>query len=288
MKLFDGQHKAVAQIIGNKRKKLQCIVFVEADIAELRLVIYQAHTDLVQQRYKKSHIDAKLADIFAEKVDAYRRQIGDPEAQYSEAIILRGEFKAEVRKYLIAWVIDELRAERAFVDKYAAEDRAAQKTRPLLWQSLEKFVAEFCLVAPANKPSDSPQNYRSDEINNLCFLVDQIEAFAIKGKWDPENPLSKLHQLARTYFYKTAFNNWVVILKEALRFALEQMENAKSFEPLCYRPEFSPQLKDRFIQIIRKLFDDPLWVKELFRTKSRRPTLMELLLKSSSVKAWTT
>lgn len=262
VKIFDGQHKAVAQIIGNNKAKIPCIVFVHPDVDELRVVIYEAHTDFVQQRYKKSHIDAKLAAIYNQRIESYRNQIGDPNATYSEAIILRGEGKANIRKYLLAWIIDEVKEQRQFIENYAAEDRAAQKRRPLLWQSLERMVRQLCKLGPVGKPSDDPTNYRSDEIENFCFILDRIEEYSIQGKWEPKNSESKNHQLARTYYYRTAFNNWIVVLEEALRFALEQMKGAKSFDALCYREEFAPEVRNRFIQILQRLFEHPLWVQE--------------------------
>ncbi len=262
VKIFDGQHKAVAQIIGNNKTKIPCIVFVHPDVAELRVVIYQAHTDFVQQRYKKSHIDAKLADIYKQRIEAYRRQIGDSQARFSEAIILRGESKADIRKFLLASLIDEVQQQRHFVQDYAAEDRAAQRQRPILWQSLERMVRQLCRLDPVEAFSDDTTNFRSDEVENLCFILDQLETYSLSGKWEPENSNSKHHQLARTYYYRTAFNNWIVVLEEALRHALEQMQGKKSFGALCYREEFAPEMKSRFMQITRKLFYHPLWVQE--------------------------
>jgi len=262
IKMFDGQHKAVAQMIGNNRETLPCIVFVHPDVDALRVVIYQAHTDFVQQRYKKSHIDAKLAAIYNQKIEAFRKQVGDPNAQYSEAVILRGEAKAAVRQFLMASIIDEVNSKRTFIQNYGAEDRAAQKEKPVLWQSIERAVRQLCNTEPVDKPSEDALNHRADEVDNLCFILDQIEAASITGKWDPKNPESKSHQLARTYYYRTAFNNWIEILEEALKFSLEQMKGAKVYEAICYREEFSPDIKNRFIQIIRKLFEHPLWVQE--------------------------
>jgi hypothetical protein len=267
VKIFDGQHKAVAQIIGNNKQRIPCIVFVHPDVDELRVVIYQAHTDFVQQRYKKSHIDAKLSDIYRQKIEAYRKQVGDPHARYSEANILRGESKSAIREFLLSSIINEVSQERQFISKYAAEDRSAQKQRPLLWQSLERLIKLFCHLEPVENFSDDVLNYRSDEIENLCFILDQIETHSLIGKWEPENPDSKSHQLARTYYYRTAFNNWIGILEEALRFSLEQMQGAKIYDTLCYREAFSSEVKARFIQIIKKLFDHPLWVQEAIQNE---------------------
>lgn len=256
IKIFDGQHKAVAQIVGNNRTTIPCIVFVHPSVPELRVVIYEAHTDFVQQRYKKSHIDAKLAAIYNQKIEAYRKQIGDPSAPFTEAHILKGESKADIRKFLMASIIAEINSD------YVADDKQSQKRKPILKQSLDRLVGKFCKLEAISKYSDDPENYRPDEVDNLSFILDQIESLAIKDKWSPDNADSLLHKLCRTYFYKTAFNTWIDVLAEALTFALEQKNGARLYEPLCFQKPFSADTKGRFIQIMRKLFEHPLWVQE--------------------------
>ena len=260
MKIFDGQHKAVAQIIGNNKKQIQCLIFVEPNIAKLREVIYQAHTDLVQQKYKKSHIDAKLADIYKQKIEDFRKRVNNPDAPYSEYDIMNGESKANITKFLLSSIIDEIKNERSFIREHVAQDKIEQKNKPVLWQSLERLVSVFCNLQPVSYPSNDNQNFRSEEIENICFILDQIEEFSIKGKWNPDNSDAEHHVLARTYYYRTAFNNWIEILEKALRFSYESMRNKAIEGSLCYREPFDSNIKHRFITVIKKLFDSPLWV----------------------------
>ena len=267
VKIFDGQHKAVAQIIGNNRTKIPCIIFVTPDVDKMREVVYLAHSDFLQQRYKKSHIDAKLAEIYKQKIEAFRKRVGDPNARYSETDILTGESKAITRKFLLASIISEIQLERSFIRDYAAQNRSDQRRRPILWQSIERIIIKLCNLEPVEEFSDSENNFRSDEIENICFILDQIEEYSIKNKWDPDNPESKNHQLSRTYYYRTAFNNWIITLEEALRFALEQMQGAKIYGALCHRKTFSSEIRSRFIFIIKKLFDHPLWVQETIQNE---------------------
>jgi len=266
VKIFDGQHKAVAQIIGNNRTKIPCIIFVTPDVDKMREVVYLAHSDFLQQRYKKSHIDAKLAEIYKQKIEAFRKRVGDLNARYSETDILTGESKAITRKFLLASIISEIQLERSFIRDYAAQNRSDQKRCPILWQSIERII-KLCNLEPVEEFSDSENNFRSDEIENICFILDQIEEYSIKNKWDPDNPESKNHQLSRTYYYRTAFNNWIITLEEALRFALEQMQGAKIYGALCHRKTFSSEIRSRFIFIIKKLFDHPLWVQETIQNE---------------------
>ena len=132
VKLFDGQHKAVAQIVGNNRERIPCIVFVNPDVNALRITVYEAHTDFVQQRYKKSHIDSKLADIYGQKIEAFRRKIGNPNAPYSEADILRGESVPTIRNFLLSSIIKEVNFVTEIIRLYAAESRTDQKEHPIL------------------------------------------------------------------------------------------------------------------------------------------------------------
>ena len=108
VKVFDGQHKAVAQIIGNNRQYISCLIFVHPNIDDLRVVIYQAHTDFVQQKYKKSHIDAKLAEIYEQRINAFRERLGDQNAPYSEAIILQGDTKPKKNQFILSSIIAEI------------------------------------------------------------------------------------------------------------------------------------------------------------------------------------
>jgi hypothetical protein len=262
IKIFDGQHKAVAQIIGNNRTRIQCIVFIEPDVNKIREIVYLAHSNFIQQRYKKSHIDAKLAEIYKQKIESFRKKVGDPNAKYSETDILTGESKANISKFLLASIIGEIQLERSFIRDYAAQNRTEQKRHPIIWQSIERIIKKFCNLDPVSEFSDSENNFRSEEIENICFILDQIEEYSIKNKWDPDNPESKYHQLSRTYYYRTAVNNWITTLEEGLRYVLEQMQGAKVYNALCYRKAFSTEIRARFITIIKKLFDHPLWVQE--------------------------
>ena len=60
-----------------------------------------------------------------------------------------------------------------------------------------------------------------------------------------------------------------------MKFALEQMQGAKIYDALCYRKAFSPEIKSRFITIIKKLFDHPLWVQETIQEEIAK-TIEEL------------
>lgn len=260
IRVFDGQHKAVGQIIGNKRERVMCIVFVNPDVEELRLTVFAAHTDFLQQRYKKSHIDDKLADIYADRIHSFRQALGDPNAPYTEKDILRHDSKAAARKFLLAAIIQELRDTHNFIDSYVAQDRKGQRQKPMIWESLELFIRTFCNLEPVDVPSDDVQNYRPDEIENVKFLFDCVEKHAIAGKWNPEVPESEGHKLSRRYFYEKALVNWLKPLREAMKDSFDQMSGRASVGALCYRPVFSAEVRHRFDRIFERLVTHGVWL----------------------------
>ena len=261
IKIFDGQHKAVAQIIGNNRDYIQCIIFVNTEIKALQEVIYEAHSTFVQQKYNKNHIESKLASIYRNNIEAYRARIGDPSASFTEKEILIGEKKAKRNQIILSAIIEELKATNNLIGDYVAPTKKDQKQKPMIWQSLEKMVTSLCNVEPVSELSDSKDNFRNDEIKNLSFITEQIRIHAIDQKWYPSNPDVNSHRLSRTYFYKMAFNNWIKILADALKLTIELKTGETLSGAICYRKEFDTATKKHFEKIIKKLFEHPLWVK---------------------------
>lgn len=260
VKIFDGQHKAVAQIIGNNRTYIECKIFVHPNEADLQTVIYQAHTDLVQQKYQKSHMDTKLASIYQQRIESLRLKLSDNNAPYSEFEILKSDKKSQRKNIIVAAIKDEVKNKSNYIQEYVAQNKQ-QKNRPILYQSLDKLINIFCNTEPVKETSDSKKNFREAEVENFMFILSEIVEHSLRNKWDINNNSSINHIVSRTYYYKTAFDQWIKVLEEALRHVFDITYNCKTEGALCYRENFEPGIKDRFSKIIKKLFDHPLWLK---------------------------
>ena len=283
VKIFDGQHKAVAQIIGNNKKSIACIVFVDPDVSALQTTVFEAHSRFLQQRYKRSHIMDKIAERFKAKVEQWKSIHGD--IPFSEVDILRGEGKPIRRKFILASVLGELSGSNAFIDgKYNFEKDFVDTTKkkgarqnPMLWDNYERAIALLINLEPTSESSDSSQNYRADEIENLKYLLGLLYWFAIKDKWNTNSPDSEGHQLAVRYFYDKVFEVYYPILVQALRYSYEhKMDKALGKdEGLCYREQFSDDIKKRFARIFERLFQHGVWAnpqnKETFRATTSGP-----------------
>ena len=283
IKIFDGQHKAVAQIIGNEKKSIPCIIFVDPDISSLQRTVFDAHSKFLQQRYKRSHIMDKIAEQYKAKVEQWKLAHGD--FPYSEMDILKGESKAQRRKIILASILEELSSCGAFIDgKYNFETDFVDITKkkrarhnPMLWDNYERLVSLLVNLEPVSETSVLPNNYRADEIGNLKYILGNVYWYAIKDKWNPDNPDSEAHQLAVRYFYDKVFEVYVPIIVKALRFSYEQKTDRalREDEGLCYREQFSEDLKKRFARIFERLFRHGIWAnpmhKEIFRSTTSGP-----------------
>src|SRR4030042_2229771 len=60
IKVFDGQHKATAQAIGNQNDTVDCKVFIDPSLEMVRRVVVEGHGLLRQQEFKTSDLYKKL------------------------------------------------------------------------------------------------------------------------------------------------------------------------------------------------------------------------------------
>jgi len=266
IKVFDGQHKAIAQIIGNCQERLPFLVFIDPDVNSLRNTVLEAHTKFVQQRYQPSHIDRKLVDVFQARILTF--QAGDSYKPYSEKDILGPEPKSRKRQYLEAWIIDGLRDTTEMAQSLIARIVREQGSRPFLYSSLKRFVRKFAKLEPIESPTGHPENYRDAELYNLAFTLEAIRQETLEGKWDPSNPEAEEHKLARNFYYDHTVRIWLDILEESIGFGLSMLAGRKLNRPICYRAEFSQDEKDRISTIIHRLFSHTLWLNP-----ANRPTL---------------
>jgi len=266
IKIFDGQHKAVAQIVGNNRKRVPCLVFVQPDVNQLRVTVTEAHTTFLQQRYAPSHIDDKLAQIYRERVKEF--QGDDPNKPYSEKDILRHERRPRVRQFLQSSIIDGLEERPDLVARFVWRDRREQRQKPMSYQSLRLFVQTFAHLEAIDRVSGDPENFRSAELTNLAFLLECLYTHSLHDKWRPDNAEAEEHKLAQLHYYVHAFATWVKVLDEALKHALGNMLNRAVRGALCHRREFTQEQRDRFDAIVERLFTHGLWLNP-----ASRPTL---------------
>lgn len=258
IKVFDGQHKAIAQIIGNCQERLPFLVFVDPDVTVLRNTVLEAHTKFVQQRYQPSHIDRKLVDVFRARILNF--QNGNPYKPYSEKDIIGSEPKPKQKQFLEACIIEGLKDKTEMAKSLIARVVKEQGKQPFLYSSLKRFVGKFAKLEPIEYPTGHPENFRESELNNFSYILEAIRRETLEDKWNPSNPESTEHKLSRNYYYDHTVRVWIEILAASIDFGLSMLAGRQLRLPICYRNEFSEEEKTRVSGIVKRLFSHTLWL----------------------------
>ena len=120
-------------------------------------------------------------------------------------------------------------------------------------------------MEPLDVPTGHPDNHREGELENLVFILEEIRKETILGKWNPKNPESEGHKLARTYYYDHAVRIWFEVLEESIAYALSMLAGKKLEGPVCYRPKFTDEQETRIRSITERLFKHSLWLNPKHR-----------------------
>ena len=194
IKMFDGQHKAAAQILIGSRK-LPVRVFVEPDLN----VLLQANTNAADKLRQVAFDTAVMrhlgSTLYAERVKQYQKfkVLLDDDYSFSEKDLVaffRGEHK-EVQKYIVDWVRDSVNYHRDNRLKEYVEWAGKKGDRPLAYAALERtFFAEFlykyALDTPIALAMDRGDNPRMIERDQLVRMMSLYADIFFVGQWDPD------------------------------------------------------------------------------------------------------
>jgi hypothetical protein len=194
VKVFDGQHKAAAQILLGV-KRLPVRVFISPDVE----VILQANTN-AGGKLRQVAFDAAVmrhlgSTIFTDRVKTYQQMKGLPEDNYrfSEKDLV-SFFKGEHRE-MLRYILDSARdaitynQDNRLMEFVEWAGKGAE--RPLSYSSVEKtFFSEFLfkgsLSSPIDEGMDRGDNPRMLERQQMVKLMALFAKVFFIGKWDPE------------------------------------------------------------------------------------------------------
>ena len=194
IKMFDGQHKAAAQIlIGNR--ELPVRVFVKPDLNVLLQANTNAGDKLRQVAFDTAVLRHLGSTLYAERVKQYQEFRGLPDDDYSFSekdlvAFFRGEHR-EVQKYIVDWVRDSVNYHQDNNLKEYVEWAGKKGDRPLAYSALERtFFAEFLYKSALDTPiafgMDRGDNPRMIERDQLVRLMSLYADIFFVGQWDPD------------------------------------------------------------------------------------------------------
>lgn len=255
IKVFDGQHKATAQALGNQNDTVDCKVFIDPPLEMVRRVVVEGHGPLRQQEFKTSELYKKLAANYQELLKEW--QDSHPGKLISEAELPQalGKTRKEVEKDIIAYItesiIDDANCELSY---FVSKERKPGKL-PLNYDMFAWWVSLLIKEPLISEPMESDQNLREDERGNIIQLFNFATQNYLQGKWTPENPNNTEYKKVRKLFYRASFREWTKLITDALRIIMF----LRPEEPVFYRP-VSPEIWHRIEAICQKLMAHPIWM----------------------------
>lgn len=205
IQVFDGQHKAVAQMLLGTRT-LPIRLFLNPDINALLQANTNAGTSLRQIAFDKATQRFLGSQIFWEKVDEYRQTTGrsEDDLSFSEQDLVKffkGEHR-EIRRY----ILDDVRVgvihhpDNKLKDYVEFSGRSKEK--PLSYSTVEKtffsmFIRKQPLATPMNLKLEVGENPRELEKMQLVQLMNIVAEAIYEGYFDFDIGTDKVEERVR-------------------------------------------------------------------------------------------
>ena len=256
--LFDGQHKAAAQVWSGRRT-IDCKVYVEPEVRRLKETNLSAHDKLRQMPFYTSTLLEKYAAMASEDWNAFL-EVQGPKTEVAFRDFMRsrvGLTKAEANKRIRSMIYrDILDATDNGLREYVTEENRG-RTNPITMYRLEKtFFAELIAPPPLNDEFETEAYHRQDERENLVRFFNFIVSEGLDGRWAPERDDSE-HKKAARLFSAGALKAWVPMLRDALAPAFQlfdQEERGRVF----YRV-LDDQQVITMQRLVKRLFSHQVW-----------------------------
>jgi len=280
--VFDGQHKAVAQILLNS-KKLLLRLFLNPNVDRLTETNTNAGSVLRQIAFDKSIMRQLNNTLYYERIKRYQSEhsLNEDNFDFSEQQLV-DYFKGEsvnIRKY----IIDSLKHSITYSSDNKLKDyidfEGKAKELPLSYSAFEKtFLSIFLdskLILSTNigYKTDEGNNPRELEINQLVKLLNIIADVIYIRKFNPDIGVSRIeqkiidkkdtditdeHLIAYRISKEEIIYNWLLYLKSVVENYFINTGKILSNNKLFQTP-FDDQLWHNLEVFVKNLVKLPLW-----------------------------
>lgn len=257
--LFDGQHKAAAQVWAG-RPKIDCKVYVNPEIRRLKETNLSAHDKLRQMPFYTSTLLEKYASMASEDWEDFLMAPG-PKTEANFVDFMRAKVslsRAEAGKRIQSMIYRDVleHPNNQFRDFIAEENRARQN--PLAMYRVEKtFFAEFIAGPPLNDEFETEGYHRDEERENVVRLLNLIVEHSLAERWAPERNDAEHKKAARLYS-AGALRAWVPFLADAIAPTLRLFER-EAKKRIFYR-HISPDQFEDIERLLLRLLSHKVWV----------------------------
>lgn len=280
VRIFDGQHKAAAQLLLGV-KKLPVRVFLDPDLDVLLTTNTNAGTTLRQVAFDKSVQRHLGSALYMDRVDRYQRERGlnPDDYSFSERDLLnyyKGEFR-EMKRYILDSVRDGITHHPENRLKEFIDFGGRGKEKPWSYSTIEKTFYSFFIYGDV---LDSSINYRLEEGENpreiekeqIMTLMNIIAEEIFIGKYDPgigtyriEHRVQKGeeipedHLAAQRMSKEEIIYNWLRYVRQIIHNYFI-MQGKPIDEQKLFQYRFPEPLWEKVRIFIRNLRNLPLWI----------------------------
>ncbi|WP_295334361.1 HNH endonuclease domain-containing protein [Flavobacterium sp.] len=279
VKIFDGQHKAAAQVMLDV-KEIPVRIFINPNEDLIILTNFRAGTVLRQVAFDKS-VQRHLGNtLYYDRVKRYQDELnlGDDNLNFSERELVN-YFKGESRE-LKRYILDSVRdgvtrnPENKLMEFVDMGGRAKEK--PISYSSIEKtfysfFIYQDLLETPISHKLEEGNNPRSLEKEQIVQLMNIIAEEIYIGKFDLEIGTSRLeskiqndgeipmeHMRAYRMGKEEIMYNWLKYLSQIVQSHFISLGHPVD-EKKLFQYEFSETLWNNIRNYINNLSALPLW-----------------------------
>jgi hypothetical protein len=257
--LFDGQHKAAAQIWSG-RQELECKVYIDPDARVLKETNLEAHGKFRQMPFYSHELMRKYADIFGEDWEHY---MNETEGQKSEAgffsylINTKKKSKPQARNEILEAIYNEIVDNPDNKLSAFLSEKNRSTNQPLTFARLKKtMLSTMLLLPPVEDEFETDTDYRKVERRNLIKLMNIIAEQGLSDKWNPDRNDS-LHRRTQRIFSAGAVRAWTTLLRDAINQHLHHYTEDER-QRFFYRPIDDQEFK-YFERFVSKLFSHKVW-----------------------------
>jgi len=279
IRIFDGQHKAAAQVLLGVRE-LPVRIFVNPDVDILLTTNTNAGTTLRQVAFDKSVQRHLGSALYVERVERYKKELKltEDDFSFSERDLVkffRGESR-EMKRYILDAVRDSISHNLDNKLKDYIDFGGRGKERPLSYSSVEKtfhsfFIFQDVLDTPISYKLETGENPRYLEKEQILKLMNIIAEEIYIGKYDTdigtnriENRLQEGEALPLEHIRAFRMSreellwNWLKYVSQIIRNYFI-MQGTPIEESKLFQYKFPDPLWERIRTFVRNFSNLPLW-----------------------------
>lgn len=282
LKIFDGQHKSVAQILLGT-KKLVTRVFLEPNIDRLVETNTNAGSTLRQIAFDKSIMRQLNNTLYSERVKKYQiaHDLKEDDYSFSEQQLIdffKGD-GANIKKYIIDSIKHSITNAKDNKLKDYIDFEGKAKELPISYSAFDKTIlssfvsSKLVLKTPIDLKTDEGLNPRELEINQIVRILSILAENIYINKFLPEVGTARVekkiidkkdteitdeHLVAYRISKEEILYNWLQYLKKVITTYFSNTGRMFEEEKIFQTP-FDDQLWINIENFVKNLSQLPLW-----------------------------